>query len=44
MAAVKEIKLFESHQQSKEEKNCETNEELAEEETSLICLVEYKLK
>jgi len=42
---MKEIsKFFESHQQSKEEKNCETKEELAEDENSLICLVECKLK
>jgi len=42
---MKEINKFvESHQQCKEEKNCETKEELAEEETSLICLVECKRK
>jgi hypothetical protein len=42
---MKEINMFfESHQQCKEEKNCETKEEMAEEETSLICLVECKLK
>ena len=38
------IKFIESHQQSKEEKNCETEEELAEEETYLVCLMECRLK
>jgi hypothetical protein len=42
---MKEVnRFFVSHQQLEEEKNCETKEKLAKEETSVRCLAECKLK